>query len=417
MERRELASLLGATPHGDTTRVLLASDDAEQFRAEFARAVAGAGEVFLGSARWGAAEREEFARLEKCALPAEGTKAQLGLGWLMIPTGGSSGRLKFARHDGHTIAAAVRGFTAHFGLARVNALGLLPLYHVSGLMAWMRCALTGGEYRAGDWKSIERGERPELPARADGWVVSLVPTQLERLLREPAGAEWLRGFRIVFLGGAPAWPELLERAAEARVPLSLSYGMTETAAMIAALRPEEFARGERSCGKVLPHARVVLEDDDAICVSGRALFRGYYPDWRHERKMFVTTDAGRFDAAGRLHVLGRRDAVIISGGEKVQPAEVESVLRNATGCGRVAVIGVPDREWGERVVAVHAGDENFSVQRARSAAERELAPAARPKDYVALREWPASEAGKLNRARLRAAVEQALRAGAEGAPA
>lgn len=415
MERRELARLLGTGPVAEARRTLVSAADSGEFRAAFARAVAGTGEVFLGNPAWSAAEREECARLPLA--PTEATKAQLGLGWLMIPTGGSSGRLKFARHDSYTIAAAVKGFSTHFGLARVNALGLLPLHHVSGFMAWMRCAVSGGEFRPASWKAIEAGERPALPARADGWVVSLVPTQLERLLREPAAVEWLRSFRIVFLGGAPAWPDLLDRAAEARVPLALSYGMTETAAMVAALRPEEFARGERSAGGVMPHARVELGDDGVICISGRSVFRGYYPDWRHERTMFATADVGRFDAARRLHVLGRRDAVIISGGEKVQPLEVEAVLKSATGCARVAVIGVPDREWGERVVAVFAAGEGFDLARARAAAQRELSAPQRPKDYLALADWPLSEAGKLNRSQLRARAEAQLRAGAGGGSA
>lgn len=410
MERGELARLLGAEPNGNAARTLVAHADAATFRAEFAHAVAGTGEVFLGNPAWSAAERAEFDRLP--IAPTENTKAQLGLGWLMIPTGGSSGRLKFARHDSYTIAASVRGFTQHFGLTRVNALGLLPLHHVSGFMAWMRCVVTGGEFLPGSWKEIEAGARPTLPARDDGWVLSLVPTQLERLLRDPAAAEWLRGFRTVFLGGAPAWPELLERAAASGVPLALSYGMTETAAMIAALRPEEFARGERNSGAVMSHVRVVLGAESVICVSGRSVFRGYYPNWRHERTMFETADIGRFDAARRLQVLGRRDAVIISGGEKVQPLEVEAVLKSATGCACVAVIGVADREWGERVVAVFAAEQGFEVARARMAAERELPAPMRPKDYVPLAEWPASEAGKLNRPQLRGLAEQQLRAGA-----
>lgn len=410
MERRELARLLGAEPSSLGARVLVTSAEANAFRAEFARAAAGTGEVFLGHPAWSAAERAECERLPQA--PTENTKAQLGLGWLMIPTGGSSGRLKFARHDSYTIAAAVGGFVRHFGLARVNALGLLPLHHVSGFMAWMRCVVTGGEFLPGSWKDIESGARPVLPVRPDGWVLSLVPTQLERLLREPAAVEWLRGFRIVFLGGAPAWPELLERAAAAGVPLSLSYGMTETAAMIAALRPEEFAHGARNAGSLMSHVRVVLGEDAVICVSGRSVFRGYYPGWRHERTMFQTADVGRFDAARHLTVLGRRDAVIISGGEKVQPAEVEAVLKSATGCARLAVLGVADREWGERVVAVFAAEENFDIERARGAAQRELSAPQRPKDYLALAAWPQSEAGKLNRLRLRALAEEQLRAGA-----
>jgi O-succinylbenzoic acid--CoA ligase len=167
----------------------------------------------------------------------------------------------------------------------------------------------------------------------------------------------------------------------------------------------------------MPHARVELGDEGVICISGRSVFRGYYPDWRHERKMFPTADVGRFDAARRLHVLGRRDAVIISGGEKVQPLDVEAGLKSATGCAHVAVIGVPDREWGERVVAVYAVGEGFDLMRARAAAQRDFSAAQRPKDYVALESWPASEAGKVNRSHLRALAEQALRAGAGRGPA
>jgi len=413
MERRELARLLGAAPHDATARTLIATAEPDVFRAQFARAMAGEGEVFLGNPAWSAAEQVEFAQLP--VAPVANTKAQLGLGWLMIPTGGSSGRLKFARHDSHTIAAAVKGFTQHFGLTRVNALGTLPLHHVSGFMAWMRCVMTGGEFRAANWKEVEAGAFAALPELADGWVTSLVPTQLERLLRVPAAVDWLCGFRLVFLGGAPAWPELLERAAEARVPLVLSYGMTETAAMIAAQRPEEFARGDRSSGLIMPHARVVFEDDEAICVSGRSVFRGYYPDWRHERKMFETADAGRLEATGKLVVLGRRDAVIITGGEKVQPADVEAVLKSASGCSRLAVLGIADREWGERVVVAYAADGGFVMERACAAAARELAAAQRPKSYVALADWPANEAGKLNRSRLRELVDRQLRAGASAA--
>lgn len=412
MERHELARRLGAAIHEGHERRLVALAEPDQFQVAFATAVAGHGDVFLGSPSWGAAERAEFAHLPE--VEAKNSKAQLGLGWLMIPTGGSSGRLKFARHDGYTIAAAVNGFARHFGLQRVNAFSILPLYHVSGFMAWMRAVLTQGEFVAGDWKKVEAGQFPILPATTDGWVTSLVPTQLERLLREPAAVEWLRSFRLVFLGGAPAWPELLDRAATARVPLVLSYGMTETAAMIAAQLPEEFARGDRSSGRAMPHARLVIESEDAICISGRSVFRGYYPDWRHERKMILTADAGQLDGDGRLTVLGRRDAVIISGGEKIRPTEVEQVLRTATSAVRLAVLGIPDREWGERVVAAYATDEKFEVAHARRAAERELAPAARPKQYVALPVWPTSEAGKLNRAKLRDLIQQALRTGGTG---
>lgn len=407
MERSELRRVLGVAPTGARGPALILEREPERFLAAFAQAVAGDGEIFLGNPDWSAAELAQ-ARA-RVALPNE-SAVDRGRGWLMIPTGGSSGELKFARHDGNTIARAVLGFAQHFGLPTVQAVGVLPLYHVSGFVAWMRCLLTGGRHVAAGWKRVEGGDWPETGS--GDWVISLVPTQLDRLLRRPAAVERLRQFRVIFLGGAPAWPELLERAAEARLPLSLSYGMTETAAMVTALRPGEFLAGDRTVGAALPHARVELSEEGVVRIGGAMLFRGYYPEWRHERKFFETADLGAFDARRRLTILGRRDAAIISGGEKVQSAEVEQVLRAATGAVELAVIGVPDAEWGERVVCVFPAAENLAVARAEAAARSDLAPAQRPKNFVALREWPRNAAGKLNRARLRELAAAELRTGA-----
>ncbi len=403
MERRELRQRLGVEPTGRREPVLVRAREAAQFQREFAAAVAGEGNIFLCDPAWSATD---VARAEALMAQVEAPKQDRG--WLMVPTGGTSGGLKFARHDGHSIAAAVRGFAKHFGLEQVNAVGVLPLFHVSGLMAWMRCVMTGGNYVAWDWKRLEAGEWPALAG--DAWVTSLVPTQLERLLRQPAAVEKLRAFRVVFLGGAAPWPELLDRAAAAGIPLALSYGMTETAAMVTAVRPEEFLAGDRSAGRALPHARLWRDADGVVQVSGSSLFRGYYPAWRHERTYFATADLGEVDVLGRWTLHGRRDAAIISGGEKVHPAQIEDALRAATGATEIAVIGLPDAEWGERVVCVFPASSPLDVARAQAAVAG-LAPAARPKAYLALAEWPRNEAGKLNRARLRELAARLASAG------
>ncbi|MDQ5980846.1 MAG: o-succinylbenzoate---CoA ligase [Verrucomicrobiota bacterium] len=327
------------------------------------------------------------------------------VGWLMIPTGGTGGQLKFARHDEQTITAAVRGFTKHFGLSQVNAAGVLPLHHVSGLMAWLRCALTGGDYVPLGWKQIENGELPALPARPDGWVISLVPTQLERLLRSPAAVAWLKDFRIIFLGGAPAAAVLLDRAAALGLRLSPGYGMTETAAMVTALRPDEFLAGARSSGSPLPHARVRLLTDGLVSIGGESLFRGYYPDWR-EPGDFITADLGRLDGQGELHLLGRSDAVIITGGEKVNPAEVEAALRDTGEFSEVVVAGVPDPDWGQVVVAAYPAAQRPDLAKVEQGIQSRLAAWKRPKRYVAVENWPLTAVGKVNRAEVVRLVSQ-----------
>lgn len=402
MDRAELSRLLGTPPGlAETRDVVVEESDPALFMRSFADATAAGGTVFLADPSWGQAERRQFNEL--VARPAEaGGPSRPGPGWLCIPTGGSSGAIKLARHDEGTIAAAVDGFRAHFGAARVNAVGLLPLHHVSGFMAWMRTVVTGGAYLPANWKAVEAGERPPLPAGDGDWFLSLVPTQLQRLLGDREAEDWLRGFRAVFVGGGPSWPGLIEAGAQARLPLAFSYGMTETAAMVAALRPAEFLAGGAGCGPALPHARISFADEGRIVIEAASLFRGYWPGTR-EAGPWATEDTGRFDGRGSLQVLGRRDALIITGGEKVDPAEVERVLRGTGQFADVAVVGVPDARWGETVVACYPAEfapaDPGAVERVLAS---HLAAFKRPRRYVGLDRWPRNAQGKVNRAELRA---------------
>lgn len=399
MERAELARRLGAradaaagTP-GDT---VIAERDACAFQAAFAQAVAAGGTVFLADPAWGATERAQ----------AEGVRASSAVrdrerGWLCIPTGGSSGRIKYARHDQTTLAAAVEGFCTHLGTKQINAVGLLPLHHVSGLLAWLRCVLTGGRYVPWDWTALREGRRPERSAGDGDWFLSLVPTQLAELIEQPAAVAWLRSFRAVFVGGGPAWPALIESGARQRLPLSLSYGMTETAAMVTALRPEEFLAGARGCGTALAHAALRLEPAGGVVIRSASLFRGYYPTLSSEAE-WSPEDLGRFDAQGSLHLLGRRDGLIITGGEKVNPVEVEAALRETGLLADVVVLGLPDERWGAAVTAFHPrGTTDLDQSSVERALADRLAPFKRPKRYVAVEAWPRNAQGKVNRAVLR----------------
>ncbi len=403
--RSALARMLGTAPT-DSVRalpVVVAERDSVRFMAAFSAAAASGAAVFLANPDWGEAERDKLADLIAGAADASAQPASdpgEARGWLMIPSGGTGGQLKFARHDEATLAAAVRGFCARFGAERIDAVGVLPLHHVSGLMAWLRCALTGGSYVPWEWKRLERGAWPERPANANWRCLSLVPTQLQRLLYSPEGIAGLRTFDTVFLGGGPPWPALLDAAHSAEVPLALSYGMTETAAMATVLHPTEFRAGFRSCGAPLPHIALGIGKDGAVKLRGDSLFRGYFPDWRKPEE-FETEDLGSIDPRGHLQVLGRRDAIIISGGEKVDPAEVEAVLRATGAFEDIAVIGVPDVEWGCAVVACHPASARSPdwADIARHLAA--LAPFKRPRRFLEVAPWPRNAQGKINRGFLR----------------
>ncbi|MGD1030474.1 MAG: AMP-binding protein [Opitutaceae bacterium] len=378
--------------------------DPAAFMAAFARAVGGTERVFLADPSWGPSERSALSRLVGAG------PSSAGPGWLMIPSGGTGGELKFARHDEATISAAVRGFCEHFGVTRVNCIGVLPLHHVSGLMAWMRAALTGGRYLPWDWKRLEAGDFPVLPAPAgrrspqrEGWYLSIVPTQLQRLLVSAGpgasdAVKWMRAFDAVFLGGGPVWPELASAAECASVPISLVYGMTETAAMVSAQHPAEFLAGDRGCGSPMPHARIELTSAGLVRISGESVFRGYYPAWSDSREI-TTGDLGSIDDRGRLRILGRNDAVIITGGKKVDPSEVEAALRATGEFSDIAVVGLPDTEWGQVVAACYPDGGRPDLARAAASIDS-LAAYKRPRRFIPIADWPRNAQGKLNRAEI-----------------
>jgi len=204
---------------------------------------------------------------------------------------------------------------------------------------------------------------------------------LQRLLGSAEAIAWLRGFRAVFVGGGPVWPELADAAAAAELPISLGYGMTETAAMATALRPGEFLAGDRSSGAPLPHLRVSLTAEALVRIAASRSFAAIFPT--AGRAEFVTEDLGRLAKGGRLEVLGRRDAVIITGGEKADPrrSSRRCFRRGIHGCGgrRGAGSGV-----GQAVVACYPARSGRRTGRLTAPLER-LAPFKRP---AATWPWP-----------------------------
>jgi len=271
---------------------------------------------------------------------AEGTAVIVG-------TSGSTGVPK-----GVELSAAALRHSARASLDRVGArpgerwLCCLPATHVAGLQVLVR--------------SLVGGTEPVLAGHADARTVaaaseagcahvSLVPTQLQRLLQEAAPAPPLAGFSSVLLGGAAAPAGLLAAARTAGVPVVATYGMTETCG------------GCVYDGLPLDGVRVEVREDDRIWIGGPVLFSGYRggpPEMSPEISRaprddwFRTGDLGRLDAAGRLTVRGRADDVINTGGHKVVPGEVTAALQTCPGVRDVAVVGQPDPEWGERVIAV-----------------------------------------------------------------
>jgi len=327
---------------------------------------------------------------------------------IMIPTGGSSGKIRFAIHTWETLIASVSGFKQYFDVKQVNSFCVLPLYHVSGLMQFMRSFTTGGRLVILPFKALELGNKTDIkPAE---YFISLVPTQLQRLLQQES--KWLSEFATVLLGGAPAWTELLETARNYRIRLAPTYGMTETASQIVTLKPDDFLKGNNSCGQVLPHVTVTIcsakgeilapRNTGNIAIKSKSLFLGYYPEKNQIKTTFQPDDLGYFDEKGFLHIIGRNSNKIITGGENVFPSEVEAAIHSTNLVIDVCVIGLPDRHWGQVVTAIYIPKHpKVSTDILKTALEHKLCKFKRPKYWFPVESLPRNAQGKVNREKLK----------------
>lgn len=370
------------------SKVFICSRDPIQFLAEFIAACSTNCEIFLCNPDWVDAEWQQVQRFAH--IPS------LNAPLIMIPTGGTSGTIRFAMHTWETLTASVLGFRDYFEVDCVNSLCVLPLYHVSGLMQFMRSFLTDGKLAILPWKNLEAGQVPDLHFQE--FFLSLVPTQLQRLLDSSLWA-WMVPLRAILLGGAPAWESLLEAARSRYLPLAPTYGMTETASQIVTLKPEDFLRGQMGCGQVLPHATIQINGDQ-LEIQAKSLMLGYYPE-RLDHASYKADDLGYFDPKGFLHIVGRHSHKIITGGENVFPAEVEAAILSTKLIRDVCVIGVPDSTWGQIVTALYVPEAEFSPEKITTALKTKLSKVKHPKLWIAVDFLPRNAQGKINHSYLK----------------
>ena len=320
---------------------------------------------------------------------------------IMIPTGGTSGKIRFTMHTWSTLNASVTGFQNYFSCHQINSCCTLPLYHVSGLMQFMRSFLTQGNLVICPYKAIET-EPIILPQQ--NYFISLVPTQLQFLLETiPA---WLKQFKTVLLGGAPASRSLLELARKYHISLAPTYGMTETASQVVTLKPQEFLAGNNSSGRVLPHAKIEIESNinsapdnkiGLIKISSTSLCLGYYPQLLNQAQSFVTDDLGYFDSNGYLYLVGRDSHKIITGGENVFPTEVEAAIWSTNQVRDICVIGLPDQKWGQVVTAIYIPmNLESDLDLIKQKIQFQLARYKQPKKWIQVARIPRNDRGKVN---------------------
>jgi len=262
----------------------------------------------------------------------------------------------------------------------------LPLAHTGGLAAALRCVIARRPVVLHD-APFDAPAVAELARARRATLTSLVPTQLDALIGH------LPPLRAVLLGGAAASPSLLDRAAAAGVPVHRTYGLTEAWGQVAT----QTAPGNGPLIP-LPGVTVTAGTRDAparITIDGPAITPGMLGEPPRDGPL-VTSDLGWLDARG-LHVVGRADDVIVTGGENVHPAEVEAAIADAPGVAAACAFGIPDARWGQLVACAIVPRAGFDRARLDAWLAANLPPHLRPRRIELCAALPLLPTGKVDR--------------------
>jgi O-succinylbenzoic acid--CoA ligase len=293
----------------------------------------------------------------------------------------------------------------------------LPLNHVGGISIIYRSVLYHSALYRMDTFDAEAvatflTENPLFEA------ASMVPTMLMRLMQDPL-FKTHSSFKAILLGGGRIPSGFIDEAVTRGIPVVSSYGMTETCAQIAAnpiLRPSGTYYPKSSVGDIFPPNLIQIRDEEGkvlssieeglIWLKGPQVFDGYTDKSLNEgvfdeEGWFCTGDYGHLNRNRQLFIGSRRTDLIVTGGENVNPYYVESVLNRLDKVTESAVFGVPDSEWGQRVVAlITAGDKNTDPAALRLELGKQLHGFQIPKEIHIVDELPKTDLGKIRRTEL-----------------
>ena len=333
-------------------------------------------------------------------------------------TGGSRCCAQPSLHLDRSAAATAHWLTGiGFDPASTLLLNPLPMAHVSGLMPWWRARCWGaGHQQLAPGLMKNPTELLESCRSMPAWgikpvLLSLVPTQLTRLLAHSDGVAFLQQLQLIWIGGAALPSPLADQARALQLPLAPCYGSTETAAMVAVLPPARFLTGEPGCGDPLVDVELRLAADGALQVRTDRLALGR---WRADQPdcWEPLSDADGWWRSGDratltpgLQIAGRIDGAIHSGGETVFPEQLEGRLMAAMQASSLPVstvllLGIDDPEWGKRLVAL-VGSSDAAVVPRLAALTRSWSPAETPRRWVLCPDLAPSALGKWQRQRWR----------------
>ena len=284
----------------------------------------------------------------------------------------------------------------------------LPIYHVGGLAILFRAVYLNLSIVIHDRFDIEKTSN--CIRRGDVNIVSFVPTMLHRLINNDI--EPLKKLKVLLLGGAKPNSDLLNICIREKLRIFTTYGMTESCSQIATATPEMVYQDRTTVGYALDEMEIRITHNGEECVQGcegsieirgSQVFAGYIGE-QPIRGFFTTGDTGYIDEEGKLHVLGRADETIITGGENVHPLEIEEAISQYRGVQKLCVFGVEDHEWGQRIEVAIESNEEIKTEELKKFLRERLPAFKIPKRFHFVK-LPLTASGKINRSQVKQMVE------------
>ena len=308
----------------------------------------------------------------------------------ILLTSGSSGTPKAVLHTYRNHLRSAQGSNQNIKLQPNDRwLMSLPLYHVAGIAIAFRCFIAGACIA---YPTASESLRQAIQKRSVSHV-SMVATQLHRFLEQKPKHVTTK-LKAVLLGGSAISASLLSEAKQHDLPIFTSYGSTEMSSQITCTQAKKSSQPLDNSGKLLPYRRMKIATDGEIWVSGETRFKGYVEPngiiqpfdgdgW------FATGDLGEIDTEGQLQIIGRKDNMFISGGENIQPEEIEKALCLLPAIQKAIVVPIQDPEYGQKAIAfIDYNEGPLPIDIIKQHLYRHIARFKVPKDFLL---WPTQE--------------------------
>jgi O-succinylbenzoic acid--CoA ligase len=331
---------------------------------------------------------------------------------LMLFTSGSSGKPKaVVLSFENLIQSALTGNKVLNQTKEDKWLASLPFYHIGGFSIIFRALIFGTSIIIPSLLSNDN--LIESIKKCKPTLASLVSNQLKKLVDENFVPP--KELRMVLLGGGFSDKNLILTAIEKGWKIAKVYGSTETSSFVSFMNYDEVKEKPGASGKAIPPNKIIITDEGEIAVQSQSVMQGYFNNEEEtgekiKNGFYYSGDIGRLDEDGYLYVEAKRNDLIVSGGENVNPLEIENVILSQSKVNEVCVVGIEDKEWGLIVSAAVVLKESgkLSENELKNFLRDKIAPYKIPKQIIFINKLPKSSLGKIEREKVRELLKKPL---------